>query len=61
MSEQHVRDARPGEMCPCGAPAKAALIAQFGDVPTCRPPDELRRQVEQAVSWASGRINSPTT
>lgn len=55
MAKQRIREAWPGEYCPCGAPAKAALIARFGDVPTCKPPEELRREVEQAVAWASGR------
>lgn len=55
-----VRPARDGEMCPCGEPAKAALITMLGDVPTCQPPEVLRARVVEAQAFARGDYRSRT-
>lgn len=47
MDADQVRDARPGEMCRCGQPARAVLVRQLGEVPTCRTPEEYRAEIEQ--------------
>jgi hypothetical protein len=47
-------------MCPCGEPAKAALITMLGDVPTCQPPEVLRARVVEAQAFARGDYRSRT-
>lgn len=51
-----VREAEPGERCPCGKPAKAALIRQLGVVLTCKTPDEYREEVDRAYQMSRSGI-----
>lgn len=36
-------------MCPCGQPARAVLIKQLGEVPTCRTAEQYRAEVGAQV------------
>jgi len=41
MAADKVRKAKPGEMCPCGKPARVVVSRQLGDVPTCMSAEEI--------------------